>query len=166
MNAWRGNTLYSVFWTQINPLLLKIINNAWRHQALPQTTYQTIINVIPKPGRECNKPSDFRPISLINSDNIIITKVLNNHIAKLLPDIMHHNKTGLVQNRSLKTNIRTCISLIQHAKRQKNYLTLMAVDAEKAFDRLEWSFIFKVLELFGFPHEIITMIKKIYKLPT
>lgn len=42
----------------------------------------------------------------------------------------------------------------------------MAVDAEKAFDRLEWAYLFKVLEMFEFPEEIITMIKTMYKSPT
>ena len=93
--------------------------------------YHTIINVIPKPGREGNKPSDFRPISLINCDNKIITKMLNNRIAKLLPSIIHYNQTGFIQSRNLRTNVRTCTSLIQLAKREKIDLTLMAVDAKK-----------------------------------
>lgn len=63
---------YSTFWTQISSLLLNVINNAWRHHVLPETMYQAIINVIPKPGQECNTPSEYRPISLINSDNKII----------------------------------------------------------------------------------------------
>ena len=67
--------------------------------------YQVIINVIPKSGRE----------------------------GKILPDIIHYNQTGFIQNRSLTTNISTCISLIHYAKKQKLDLTLMTVDAVKAF---------------------------------
>ena len=42
----------------------------------------------------------------------------------------------------------------------------MAVDAEKAFDRLEWPFLFKVLEKFYLTAEIIDFIKLVYKYPT
>ena len=38
-------------------------------------------------------------------------------------------------------------------------LTLMVVDAEKAFDRLEWSYLYKVLETFEFPVEFINMVQ-------
>ena len=39
----------------------------------------------------------------------------------------------------------------------------MAVDAEKAFDRLQRAYLFKVLEVYGFPVEFINMVKIIYK---
>lgn len=41
----------------------------------------------------------------------------------------------------------------------------MALDAEKAFNQLEWTYLFKVLEMFEFPEEITTTIKTIYKSP-
>lgn len=41
----------------------------------------------------------------------------------------------------------------------------MAVDAEKAFDMLERTYLFKVLEVYGFPEEFINMVKTIYKSP-
>lgn len=37
---------------------------------------------------------------------------------------------------------------------------MMSVDAEKAFDRLEWLFPFKTLEAFKFPAKIIQYNKK------
>ena len=93
--------------------------------------------------------------------------MLNNRIIiKVLPSIIHWNQTGFIQNRNLKTNVRTCISLTQCAKREKVDLTLMAVDAEKAFDCLEWSYLYEVLGAYSFPQEITKLIQTIYKLPT
>lgn len=127
--------------------------------------YLSTISVIPKPGRKCNKPSDFRPISLINCDKKIITKVMNNRLALILPSIIHHNQAGFFPNRDLRTNVRTCISLTQYAKKHNIDLTLMAVDAEKAFDLLEWSYLYKVLETFEFPVEFINMVETVYRAP-
>merc|ERR1712035_269494 len=110
-----------------------------------------------------DRPADFRPISLINCDKKIITKVMNNRLAHILPNIIHQNQTGFIQNRDAKTNIRTCLSIIQYAKKHKKDLTLMAVDAEKAFDRLERSYLYKVLEVYDFPITFINMIKTLYK---
>ena len=39
----------------------------------------------------------------------------------------------------------------------------MSIDAKKAFNHLEWSFLFKTLEAFNFPVEMLHFIKILYK---
>lgn len=39
---------------------------------------------------------------------------------------------------------------------------LMGLDAEKAFDSVRWSFIYKVLNKFGFNHTVFNTIQSIY----
>ena len=41
----------------------------------------------------------------------------------------------------------------------------MAVDVGKAFDRIEWSYLFKVLKVYNFPASFINMIRTLYKAP-
>ena len=89
--------------------------------------------------------------------------MINSRLACILPDIIHHDQTGFILNRELRTNTRTCLSLIQYAKKEKIDLTLMAIDAEKAFDRLEREYLFKVMESYGFPDEFTNLIKTTYK---
>src|SRR4029434_1559721 len=55
--------------------------------------------------------------------------------------------------------------LTQFAKKEKVDVTLMAVDVEKVFDRLEWSYLYEVLDTYDFPKEIIQLIKTVYKSP-
>ena len=102
--------------------------------------YQATMSVILKPGKTWETPSDYRPISLIKCDEKIITKIFNNRLVQILPSLINYDQAGFIQHRDLRTNARTCISLTQYAKKHKIDLTLMAVDAEKAFDRLEWSY--------------------------
>ena len=39
---------------------------------------------------------------------------------------------------------------------------LLAVDFEKAFDSLEWDYLWHALEAFGFPNEFINLLKMLY----
>ena len=55
--------------------------------------------------------------------------------------------------------------MVHYANKYNKDLTLMAVDAEKAFDRLKRSYLYKVLEIYDFPVNFINMIKTIYKSP-
>ena len=81
--------LYSTFWSDIESLFMEVVNMAQKEHTLPQTMYKATISVIPEPGRDCDTPADYRPISLINCDKKIITKVINNRIAQILPEIIH-----------------------------------------------------------------------------
>ena len=142
---------YTTFWPKIDSFFTEVVNSVQKNKNLPETMYQATISTIPKPGKTCKTPSDYRPISIINCDGKIITKILNNRLIPILPSLIHYDQAGFIQHRDLRTNIRTCLSLTQYAKKHKIDVTLMAVDAEKALDRIEWSYLFKVLEVYHFP---------------
>ncbi|KAK7933619.1 hypothetical protein WMY93_004515 [Mugilogobius chulae] len=42
---------------------------------------------------------------------------------------------------------------------------VVSLDAEKAFDRLEWKFMFEVMEKFGLGHSFIQWVKLLYVSP-
>lgn len=45
-------------------------------------------------------------------------------------------------------------------------LMLMLIDAEKAFDSVNWTYLYKVLHKFGFHKDIIRSIQALYDTPT
>lgn len=73
---------------------------------------------------------------------------------------------GLVPNREACDNILKTSLLLHHARRSKNPLCLLALDAEKAFDRLDWKFIVASLEQIGLPGEFIQNIMALYTAPS
>ena len=156
---------YSTFWSKLAPIFIQMTRHMSENQVLPKSMYQAIISVILKPGKSGESPADYRPISLINCDNKILSKLMSNRLSKILPDLIHKNQTGFIKNRRLQTNTRTCFGIIQHVKKHNLNLTVMAVDAEKAFDRLEWPFLFKVLQKFNFPGEFLNFVRLVYKFP-
>ena len=53
--------------------------------------------------------------------------------------------------------------MIHYAEREDITGLILTIDFEKAFDKLEWDFIFKTLKYYNFGEKMINMIKLLYK---
>jgi hypothetical protein len=58
-------------------LLLKLFHETEREGTLPDSFYEVIITLIPKPGKDIPKKEDYRSISLKNTDAKFSIKYLH-----------------------------------------------------------------------------------------
>ena len=78
----------------------------------------------------------------------------------MLPEIIHTDQRGCIKGRYIGENIRLLEDII-NSKSDDSMILLL--DQEKAFDRVEWSWLFKVLKKFNFGDRFIGWIKTMYK---
>lgn len=110
-----------------------------------------------------NMLNNFRPITMLNTDMKILAKILANRLNKVLPTIITTNQAYGVKGRDIAditSGIRDIISVLN--ERQENGYVIN-LDFEKAFDRVEHSFLFGVLEHFGFGKIFKEWITILYK---
>ena len=99
---------------------------------------------------------------MINFDVKIFTKALTLRAAPILNRIIHPNQTAYVKGRFIGEGIKTIEGVINYIKEHKLDAYVLAIDFEKAFDSLEWNFLWKTLQAFGFPDFYINAIKTVY----
>lgn len=67
---------YKEYIDNLAPVLVKVYQEAFEKGHMPPTFNEALISLIPKKDRDITDPSNFRPISLLNIDFKILTKVL------------------------------------------------------------------------------------------
>ena len=96
---------YLAFWSLIEKYL--VISDSYEFGELSNSQKQAIITLIEKKGKDKRMIKNWRPISLINVDAKIISKVLAKRLEKVLPSIIHSNQNAFVKGRSIFDAVRT-----------------------------------------------------------
>jgi hypothetical protein len=111
---------------------------------------RAVITLIEKKDQDRCDLKNWRPISLLNVDAKIASKVIAERMKRLLPGLIHHNQSGYIPGRNISENIRSILDIMEYTKVKKLPGLLLFIDFEKAFDSLEWDFLEKCLEKFNF----------------
>lgn len=149
--------------SRLAPLLLRMFTHAKETSVLPPTLYNANIALILKKDRDPLDMSSYRPISLLQMETKILSKVLANRMCKYIASLIDPDQTGFVPGRHIYFNLRRLFNIIY--QKQKDESVVIALDAEKAFDYIEWRYMLTALKYFGFGLEFIKWIEIIYAQP-
>uniref|UniRef100_A0A803QD75 Reverse transcriptase domain-containing protein n=1 Tax=Cannabis sativa TaxID=3483 RepID=A0A803QD75_CANSA len=121
---------------------------------------QTLIVLIPKrPNPE--QITEYRPISLCSTFYKIISRVLVNRLKPILSRIISPTQSAFLSDRLISDNIiigQEVMHSLSHRKTGRLGWMALKLDMAKAFDRVEWVFIRKVMERYSFPQRFIDLI--------
>lgn len=156
---------YKKFQEYLIDPLKNLFNSILQGADIPQSWREANIVLIPKENQDPTECKNYRPISLLNNDYKIFAIILAERLKKILQKIINQDQNGFLPNRQIKENIRNVIDLIEYANvHNEKPIMLLFLDAEKAFDNVNWEFMFKVLENKNFGENFIKAIKAIYKI--
>ena len=144
---------YQKFWDIIKSEVINIVKNIITGKLLQHHQKKAIITLLPK-GGDPTLLKTWRPISLICSDVKIISKILANRIKPILKNIISPDQYCVNGKTISECNSKLRDSLYYYGK-NKSSGAIINLDWEKAFDRVNWSFLIKIMEKMGFPEMII-----------
>ena len=105
--------------------------------------------------------ADYHPIALCNVFFKIISKLLALRLKQVLHLIISENQSAFILGRAIADNILITHEVLQFLKisqAQKRCTMAVKTDMSKAYDRVEWRFIEKVLQRLGFHSKWIHLI--------
>lgn len=124
---------------------------------LPSSMNKTFVRLIPK-IQTASKVEEYRPIALCNVFFKIISNLLSLRLKPMLSSIISEHQSAFIPARAISDNVlitHEVLHFLKASKAEKRCTMTVKTDMSKAYDRIEWHFIAKVLKRLGF-HDIWT----------
>ncbi|KAG6538552.1 hypothetical protein ZIOFF_003676 [Zingiber officinale] len=151
---------YRACWEIVGEDVLQAVLDFFRGAELPRGMASTTIVLIPKVD-SAQRWQDFRPISLCNVSYKIISKLMAQRMASVIGKVISPAQSGFVPGRLISDNIL----MAQELDHKLNYHTrggnlILKLDMAKAYDRVQWGVLFRVMAAFGFSESVIAFIRR------
>ncbi|CAH1233576.1 Hypp797 [Branchiostoma lanceolatum] len=153
---------YTRVWPIVGRDLLEVLNEGLQANQLSSSQREGVITLLDKKGDPLN-PANKRPISLLNVDYKILAKTLANRLKNVVGQIIHTDQSCGIPGRSLEDSLSLLRDLVAYANDTDSTCVLLALDQEKAFDRVDHSYMAEVLGKLGFGPNFQGWIGTLYK---
>ena len=156
---------YAEFWNVIRIPFMSFVIETQIKGELPSSTRHAIISLLFKKGDK-KLLKNYRPISLTNTDYKIIAFVMSKRVQATLMSIINEDQAGYVKGRYIGNNIRLIMDVYDLCEREEREGAIVCLDFQKAYDAVEWNFMFEVLKRFNFGDDFVRWIKILYNRPS
>lgn len=149
---------FTKFWDLISSELLDAVTDFLAGAPMPKAVASVFLTLIPKKLSVVSF-TDYRPISLCNFLNKVFTRLLTGRLKPLLPNLISSEQSAFLPGRDISDNIllaQDLTQLLDHKARGSN--VILKLDMMKAFDRVSWSFMRKILISFGFSNAFVALV--------
>ena len=156
---------YKVFFGKLGHILWDAVLFCYNSEAreLYRSARREIISLIPKKDKNPLLIKNYRPITLLNVDYKIITKMITNRFTEVLSILIGTQQSGYVPGRFIGVNIRKLIDIMLYLEREEIPGILLTIDFEKCFDTMEHSALISTLKYFNIGENMIRWVQLVYK---
>lgn len=106
---------------------------------------------------------NYRPITLLNTDYKLLTKALAMQLGRIIHTLVHPDQSGFIPKRSIFNPIRLTQAMATYADVLEEDGVIIALDQEKAYDRIRHDYLLTTLTSFNLPPLFVNTVKSLYE---
>ena len=107
--------------------------------------------------------SNYRPITVLNTDYKIMTRVLTTRLTDAVPDLIHPDQAGFMRGRRIEDQTELVKMVLNNCEVNETNGVIVCLDQEKAYDKVRHDFIWKTLDKFDFPKHFTNTVRALYE---
>ena len=143
-------------------LLRSITLDFWENELPPDQWETGLLKIFPKKG-DLSQPGNYRGIMLLDVAYKIIANIVQSRLVPIAEKLDHKSQSGFRPGRNCADAVFTVKLAIKKRREHCNETWIIFLDLVKAFDRVPRHVLWVILERFGFPPKIITIMKSLHK---
>ena len=151
---------YKTFADQIIQVLFLVLNMIQINGELSVSQKLATLSLLYKKG-DSRLLKNWRPVSLLNVDYKILSKILVKRLSRFMNKLIPTTQKCAVPGRKAMDAI-TILDII-HNELEESGGALICLDQEKAFDRVNHTYLIKTLEKLGIHGDFLRIVKAMYK---
>ena len=152
--------VYRVFWEVLGEPLAECFNEAFADAAaggalLSASQRKGIITLLHKGGgKPVDQVTSYRPITLLNTDVKLLARVLVGRMGPALECVIDQSQTAFLPGRWIGDNVLFHLEEVDYCQAEGVPGSVLFLDFEKAYDRVDRGWLFRCVDRLGFPPEV------------
>lgn len=151
---------YIEFREDLVPVLDRLFRWIEEKGEMPVSMSTGLVCIIHKKGNR-DRLENYRPLSMLNGDYKILARVLANRIKRVIGRVVGSTQAYSIPGRDIADTISSIRDTIDYMKGDIGGI-VMSLDLNKAFDRVDHIYLYRVLEKVGFGHRLVGWIRRMY----
>lgn len=152
---------YITFWDLIGDHLLEVFEEMCETGRMPKSMRTGVISFLHKKGSPAVL-SNYRPLSMVCVDYKILSRTLARRLARVLPAIINADQTCGVKGRQIGWNLQLHRDVLTYIEERNLTTICVTLDQEKAFDRVNHDFLWRVMRNFDIGGKFLNWISMMY----
>ena len=155
-------TFYRAFWNEISEMVMNSLREGEERGQFSDSQRQSVIRLLEKKGKSREKMSGWRPISLLNVDLKLYSKILAERLKIVCREVIGEEQLAYLSGNDIHEGHILLNRALEMARKKKISGLLCCIDFRAAFDSVSHKFIFTSLQRMGVGENLISMLKTLY----
>ena len=156
-----SHDFFQLIWETTQYEMLEIMNQMFMDEKLTDSQKHGIIVCLKKIPRP-TQPEDYRPLNLLNADFKILARIILNSIRPWFKDLLHPSQHCRVQDNNILWAISAIRDTVAEAELTHIPVCILSLDFKGAFDNIALSYLFAMLDYYGFSSKFRKRLMRMY----